>query len=338
MGAAASSGLGKHSSALDVVNHFAAAANVAPGSLLAGKTALVTGAASGIGTETVKALSFAGCRVLATARDATAGDAHIKAYVASPADGYAGNPSLVTTLAVELADLASVKALAAAAQAAAPVLDFVVLNAGIMALPSREETAAGFEKQLGVNHMAHHLLVSLLRERLVGQPAGARVVFLSSLAHKRGSVDVADLHFARGRAYTPWTAYGQSKKANMLDAKELSDQLASTQVAAVSVHPGVIATNLARSIPFLQGASVGAVLARGVFGAFIVDKTIPQGAATTLYGCLEPRLAEPALRGSYLVDCAVAVPDAEGEDAGKTLRKALWAATEEQLAAALAKL
>ena len=337
MGAASSSPLGKSTTARGVVDHFsAAAASASPSTLLAGKTALVTGAASGIGTETVKALTYAGCRVLATARDVTAGAAHIKAYVASEEGGYAGKPDLVTVLPLDLESLASVQACAAAALGAAPVIDLVVLNAGIMALPRREETPHGLEKQLGTNHFGHHLLVSLLRARLVAQTGGARVVFLSSLAHKRGSIDIADLHFSRGRAYAPWVAYGQSKLANLLDAKELADQLADTPVVAVSVHPGVISTNLARHI--LQGGSVSARLMRMVLETFIVDKDIPQGAATTLFACLEPSLARPELRGSYLADCAVTAPNAEGQDADKAGRKALWAATEEQLKAALDKM
>ena len=335
---ASSSALGKATTAREVVDHFAAAAGVAPGALLAGKAALVTGAASGIGTETVKALTYAGCRVLATARDPAASSAAIAAYVDDASSGgYAGASALVSVLALDLESLASVRALAAAALAAAPALDLVVCNAGIMALETRQVTPHGFEKQIGTNHFGHHFLVSLLRERLVAQPGGARVVLLSSLAHKRGSVDVADLHFERGRAYSPWVAYGQSKLANLLDAKELADQLAATKVVAVSVHPGVIRTNLARHISMLQGDGIGAAVGRAVFGALIVDKTIPQGAATTLFGCLEPRLAEPALRGAYLADCGVAAPNAEGEDADKALRRALWAATEAQLKEALAK-
>ena len=339
MGAAASSAsLGKHSTARAVVEHYASAAKVSPSALLAGRTALVTGASSGIGIETVKALTSAGCRVLATARDATAGAAQISTYVASPADGYSGDAALVTVLPLDLESLASVKAAAAAALAAAPVLDYVVLNAGIMALEKREETSAGFERQLATNHFGHFFLVAELRPRLLSQPAGARIVFLSSTAHKRGSVDVADLHFSKGRAYSPWVAYGQSKLANLLCAKELSDQLAGTQVVAVSAHPGVIATNLARHIAMLQGDGVGARLTRTIFASLIVDKTVPQGAATTLYGCLEPALAEPALRGSYLSDCAVALPSLEGQDLDKAKRKALWQATEEQLQEALRRL
>ena len=248
MGASSSSSaLGKSSTARDVVTHFAAD--------LTGKTALVTGASSGIGLETVKALTSAGCRVIATARDVPAGEAAIAAYLSAPSP-YAGNPALVTVLPLNLERLASVRALAAAAQAAAPEgFSLVVLNAGIMALPARETTPAGFEKQIGVNHFAHHLLVSLLRPALVARAdRPARIVYVSSLAHARGGVDVADLHFAKGRAYSPWVAYGQSKKANMLEARELADQLRASapHITVASLHPGVIATNLARHMTILN--------------------------------------------------------------------------------------
>ena len=208
MGASSSAALGRRSTARDVLAHFPAEA-----ASLAGKTALVTGAASGLGLETVKALTSAGCRVLATARDVAAGERAIAAELAGGAGAatpYAGRADLVKVLPLDLASLASVRALAGALAAEAP-LDYVILNAGIMALEKREETAAGFEKQLGVNHFAHHLLVSLLRPRLVARVAPARVIYLSSLAHKSGSVDVANLHFAPPRKYVPWVAYGQSK-------------------------------------------------------------------------------------------------------------------------------
>jgi NAD(P)-dependent dehydrogenase (short-subunit alcohol dehydrogenase family) len=187
MGAASSTALGKHSTAADVVAQFDAK--------LQGKTALVTGAASGIGIETVKALTSAGCRVLATAREVAAGERVIAAELAggpTAATAYAGRMELVKVLPLELESLASVRALAAAVEAEAPGgLDFVVLNAGIMALPTLQRTAAGFEKQLGVNHFGHHLLVSLLRPRIVARTsAPARIVYVSSLAHSRGSVDV----------------------------------------------------------------------------------------------------------------------------------------------------
>jgi NAD(P)-dependent dehydrogenase (short-subunit alcohol dehydrogenase family) len=112
----------------------------------------------------------------------------------------------------------------------------------------------------------------------------------------------------------------------MLFAKEVADQLADTKLCAVSVHPGVIKTNLAR---YMSLSGVVTFL----FEHIIVDKTIPQGASTTLYGCLEPSLDTKELRGSYLVDCAVAVPMTEaGRDKDKKLRQALWKATEADLA------
>ena len=221
----------------------------------------------------------------------------------------------------------------AAALAGAP-LHFLVLNAGIMALPARTDAAGGrgWEKQIATNHFGHHLLVSLLRPALLAQaPVPARVVFLSSLAHRMAALDVGDLHFAR-RPYSAWGAYGQSKLANLLDAKELADQLAGSNIAACSVHPGVIQTNLSRHI-----LSDG-LLARGalaVLGPLVFDKSVPQGAATSVFACLAPE----AVGGAYLADCAVAEPLTEaGRDTDGSLRRALWKATEEQLQAALAAL
>jgi NAD(P)-dependent dehydrogenase (short-subunit alcohol dehydrogenase family) len=343
MGAGASTGaaLGKRSTAAQVIAHFAAQRSVPASELLTGKTALVTGATSGIGLETAAALSSAGCRVLLGARSAGAGAQALAALASpAPAGGAAGRPSLCDVIApLDLEDVACVRASAGAIAAAlrgAP-LDFVVLNAGIMALPALTHAAGGrgWEKQLATNHFGHHLLVSLLRPALLAQaPAPARVVFLSSLAHKRGVIDVDDLHFSR-RKYDAWTAYGQSKLANMLDAKELSDQLAGSNVSACSVHPGVIQTNLLRHIPFLSDGGILAGAALAIMGPLVFDKTIPQGAATTLFGCLSP----DAQGGVYLVDCAVAEPLTDaGRDADKSLRRALWQKTEEQVAAALATL
>ncbi len=137
----------------------------------------------------------------------------------------------------------------------------------------------------------------------------------------------SDLHFSKGRVYNDWAAYGQSKKANMLEARELADQLRAEapHVTVASLHPGIIVTNLARHMTMLNYS-----LVRWIFSTFIVDKSIAQGAATTLYACLSPDVVS----GEYYSDCAVGPADAEGLDEGKTLRKALWQATEEQLKAA----
>jgi len=325
---ASSSALNKSSTAHAVVEHFARAAAVPAGALLAGKTALVTGGNSGIGLETVKALSAAGCRVIATSRDVAAGQRAITAELLGgprAATPYAGRSELVSVLPLDLERLESVRDLAAAV--AAEPLDLVILNAGIMALETREDVG-GWEKQLATNGFGHWYLASLLRAQLAARAAPSRVIFLSSLAHKRGGVDVADLHFAKGRKYEPWVAYGQSKKANMLHARELADQLATTapHVTAVSLHPGIIVTNLARHMSVLKNPVV-----QFIFSRLIADKTIGQGAATTLFCALAPVEA-----GAYYADCAVAAADAEGTDADKRGRRALWAETERQVAAALA--
>ena len=126
------------------------------------------------------------------------------------------------------------------------------------------------------------------------------------------------------------TAYGQSKLANLLEAKELADQLVSTKVCAVSVHPGIIRTNLARHMELLKNPIV-----TFLFENLVVDKSIPQGASTTLYACLEPSLDQPELRGSYLADCSPAIPNDAGKDADKKVRRALWELTEREIQAAL---
>ena len=320
--------LHKKSTAREVVEHFAAASGASPTSLLAGKTALVTGGNSGIGLETVKALSFAGCRVIATSRDVAAGQRIITSELSgagAPNSPYAGNSDLVTVLPLDLESLSSIRELASAV--ASEPLDFVIFNAGIMALPKREETPCGWEKQIGTNGHGHWYLASLLRPQLVRRASPCRIVWVSSTAHRMGGVDVNDLHFKLGRVYSPWTAYGQSKKANMLHARELSDQLAveAPHVVPVSLHPGVIVTNLARHTGLSSITSA-------LFSTLVADKTIAQGASTTLFAALAPDV----MRGAYFSDCAPCGADAEGEDKGGLLRRALWAATAKDVEAALA--
>ena len=334
MGAGSSSALGKRSTAAEVVAHFARAANVAPELLLTGRRAVVTGGNSGIGTETVKALASAGATVVFGSRSLAAGEEAIATEICgrgpfARSGDYvlsAAAAARVSALQLDLERLDSVRAFAQAA-AAGGAVDLLVCNAGIMALPRREETPAGWEKQVGTNHHGHHYLISLLRDKMVAQGTPARIVLVSSTAHTMGSVDVSNLHFRDGRAYSPWGAYGQSKLANILEAKALADQLSGTKVAALALHPGVIKTSLARHM------SLGAALSF-VFEHVVVDKTVPQGASTTLFACLEPSLDEADKRGSYLDSCAVAAPNAAARD--EALRKALWDATERDIKAALA--
>ncbi len=209
------------------------AEEVTAGLSLAGKTILVTGCNSGLGKETLRVLALRGARVLGTARTAA------KAQEACAEVGAAG----ATGFACELADPASVRACAEAVARDGARLDAIVCNAGIMALP-RRETAHGVELQLFTNHIGHFILVTALLDRLAD---AGRVVMLSSAAHKsapRVGIEFYDL--AAERRYAPWRAYGQSKLANILFARELARRLAGTRKTANAVHPGVIRTNLGR--------------------------------------------------------------------------------------------
>jgi NAD(P)-dependent dehydrogenase (short-subunit alcohol dehydrogenase family) len=335
-----SSALTKKSTAFDVISHYSKLANVSPTELLIGKRAIITGGNSGIGTETVKALAYAGATVLFGSRSIAAGEETLKTEILGTGPFLRSGEYNVPTIAssrisivqLDLEQLESIRTFAETVLKSGDRIDFLICNAGIMALPNREETPCKWEKQLGTNHFGHHYLISLLRQSMIAQSTPSRIVLVSSIAHIQGNIDVNDLHFTKGRSYSAWTAYGQSKLANLLEAKELADQLSSTKVAVVSLHPGVIRTNLARHMDILKNPIVNFI-----FDSLVVDKNIPQGASTTLYACLEPSLDQLELRGSYLSDCALATPNTAGIDAEKKLRRALWEVTEKELNQALGK-
>ncbi len=204
--------------------------------------------------ETCKALAYAGAKVYLCSRSVKAGEQAVKDEIAQDGIGnYKADSSLVTVKALDLNSLQSIKQFSTEFLKAESRLDFLVLNAGIMALPSAEYTDSGFERQIGVNHFGHFYLTQLLLPKMLStEDTAGRVVVLSSSAHEFGEIDVNDLHYNKGgRPYKGWPAYGQSKLANLLYAKELADRLENTKVTAVSVHPGVIQTNLWRYSPLL---------------------------------------------------------------------------------------
>lgn len=281
-----------------------------------------------VSLETCKALASAGAKVILCSRSIAAAQKAVEEEILQPGLGdYVATAGKVEVMALDLLSLQSIKAFAEDFLKREKRLDYLVLNAGIMALPHLEFTESGFEKQIGVNHFGHFYLTRLLLPLMTGDTTSeGRVVVLSSSAHTLGDVDVQDLHFQHGRKYRAWLAYGQSKLANLLFAKELADRTAGSHVTAVAVHPGVIQTNLWKQSLFNR-----------LVGGLVKDKTIPQGAATTVFACVAPRIETPALRGAYLVDCGPQPPSAIGQDVDKTLRQALWKASEEQLDAALKK-
>lgn len=251
---------------------------------LRGRTALVTGVNSGIGTETMRVLALRGAHVLGTARTLEKAEEASAAVSREPLEGR------ITPLACELTDLESVRRCAASARECVPHLDMLIANAGIMALPKLEQVR-GIEKQFATNHLGHFLLITELLEAL---SQDARVVIVSSDAHRmtpKGGIDFDNLSGERG--YSPMRAYGQSKLANVLFANELARRLPAGQTAN-SLHPGVIQTNLGRHFnPLLSGVL-------GLF-FFWASKSVAQGAATSCYVATSPELAGVA--GVYFSDC-----------------------------------
>jgi WW domain-containing oxidoreductase len=281
------------------------AEDVTAGLSLNSRTILITGCNSGLGLEAMRVLSLRGAHVIGAART-----------VAKAAEACASVGGHATPVACDLAEPASVRACIANVRQRAP-LDAIIANAGIMA-PPRLKQACGYELQFFTNHIGHFMLVTGLLDRLADQ---GRVVALSSSAHRyapTGGIQFDNLSGDKG--YSPWRAYGQSKLANLLFAKELARRLAGTGKTANAVHPGVIKTNLFRSIG-IPAPAFDAV-------ARLFFKTIPQGAATECYVAVSPGAA--GLSGEYLADCNVARPRAEASD--PALAKHLWEISEQIVA------
>jgi WW domain-containing oxidoreductase len=284
------------------------AEEVTAGLSLSGKTILVTGCNSGLGLETMRVLALRGAHVIGTSRTA-----------AKATEAGASVTGQTTGLACELSDPSSVRACVAAVKAMGVTLDAIVANAGVMALPELT-LAHGYEMQFFTNHVGHFMLVTGLRDALA---ADGRVVIVSSDAHRRAPKEGIQFDNLDGaKAYSPWAAYGQSKFANLLFAKELARQFAGSKRTANALHPGVIKTNLTRSMNPLVGAVFAVASPLGL-------KSIPEGAATQCYLAANPGAA--GVSGEYFSHCNVAKCRADAND--PALAKRLWQRTEEIVAA-----
>ena len=202
-----------------------------------GKTALVTGANSGIGYQAALELARHGAHVLLGCRNAAKGaDALQRLLTEVP-----GAQAEVVEL--DMASLASIRAFAAAFAARGVPLDLLINNAGVMALPQRELTVDGFERQFGTNHLGHFALTGLVMPQLLAAPA-PRVVTVSSIAHRTGKIEFDNLQGER--KYGPREAYNRSKLANLLFARELDKRArgAGSKLVSIPVHPGVSRTNI----------------------------------------------------------------------------------------------
>ncbi len=283
---------------------------VVAGRDLGGTQVLVTGATSGLGKETARALASAGARVIITGRD----DDKLAAAVADLGDG-------VEPLTLDLADLASVRAAADVVAGRLDRLDVLVNNAGVMACPL-SRTADGFEAQFGTNHLGHFLFTARLVPLLAASDA-PRVVNLSSAGHLVAGVDLDDPNYERS-PYEKWEAYGRSKTANLLFTRELVHRHGD-HLLAYAVHPGMVATDLARHMEPEDFTLLGQRVAdRPPGGPSTQLKMVDTGAATQVWAAVGDGIPN----GAYLADVAVCdqvAPHATDDEAAA----GLWALSED---------
>ncbi|MFF3844316.1 oxidoreductase [Streptomyces sp. NPDC002328] len=250
-----------------------------------GRTAVVTGANSGIGYIAARELARAGARVVLACRSETRGREAVERLTGEVPDAD------VELRSLDLGDLASVREFAA--RLPYERLDLLVNNAGVMALPYGT-TADGFETQFGVNHLGHFALTGLLLPRLLATPE-ARVVNVSSMAHLLSNIDPRDLNSER--RYRRWIAYGRSKTANLLFTHELARRLeaAGAGLVVAAAHPGYASTNLQTAGPRLEGR-------RGVeriaeLGNRVFAQSAEGGALPTLYAATAPDVRPDSFTG-----------------------------------------
>jgi NAD(P)-dependent dehydrogenase (short-subunit alcohol dehydrogenase family) len=229
---------------------------------LSGRTIVVTGASSGLGTVTARELARAGARVVLAVRDVAKGE-KVAATITGDRE----------VRALDLADLSSVRAFA---DGWTGDLDILINNAGIMAVPP-SKTADGFESQLGTNHLGHFALTNLLLGHITD-----RVVTVSSGAHRLGTMQFDDINWER-RRYDRWRVYGQTKLANLLFTKELQRRLeeAGSPVRAVAAHPGYASTHLQSH----TGSSINHMLMKA--GNRVFAQSDVMGALPSLYAATQ---------------------------------------------------
>ncbi len=284
------------------------ALQVVDGIDLSGKTCVITGASSGLGRESARALAAAGAHVILAARN--------RDTLAETAQWIAGEVpgDRTSTVQLDLTALSSVRAAASAIADITPVVHVLMNNAGVMFTPFGR-TRDGFELQIGTNHFGHFELTRLLIPQLAAA-GSARVVILSSAGHVMGDFDFDDPNWQR-RKYDKFTAYGASKTANILHAVEADRRLRDFGIRAYAVHPGTVATSLARYMSredFSQLRKFVAENGREPSDGVLDFVTPEQGATTQVWAAVSPELVGRG--GLYLEDCAIsdtAAPHARDE-------------------------
>ena len=314
---------------VDVFGATSTTEEVLSGINLEGKRILVTGVSAGLGVETARSLVAHGAHVVGAARDlAKAEQATIQ--VRKDAAAHGGRFEMV---ALDLANLSSVRDCADKLLKKSEPFDVVIANAGVMATPFGH-TADGFETQFGTNHLGHFVFVNRIASLI---RAGGRLINLSSMGHRFSNVDLEDPNFER-TPYEPWVGYGRSKTANILFAVAFDRRHRDRGVRAAAVHPGGIRTELGRHLEpdFFQKRidQINQQLAAQGKAPF-QWKTIPQGAATSVWaGVVAPA---DEIGGRYCENCHAARIVADDVTASTIVEGVLGYAVDPNTAEALWK-
>jgi NAD(P)-dependent dehydrogenase (short-subunit alcohol dehydrogenase family) len=274
------------------------------------KTAIITGANSGIGLETAVALAGQGLNTVITARDPERGKRALEDIKAR------SGSSDVDLVVFDLADMASVRAGAAALLDRCPRIEVLVNNAGVV-LSDRRETVDGFESTFAINHLGPFLLTNLLLDRIKAS-APARIVTVSSTAHNgaRKGLDFDDLQ--NTKKYSGMSVYSQSKLANILFTTELARRLEGTGVTANALHPGTVRTG------YGHDGDTGFLLNLGIRIASPFFLSPAKGAATSIYLATSPEVE--GVTGKYFVKCKAKEPTAAAQDTDAARK--LWDVSE----------
>lgn len=267
------------------------------------KTVLITGGNSGIGKATAHALAAQGFRVFIAARDMEKSRAAL-AEISTAVPG-----AQLLALKLDLGDLDQIRAFAEDFRQRVPVLDVLILNAGLFPL-GKHLTAQGFEQQFGVNHLGHFLLTNLLLDTVKAAEQG-RIVIVSSIMHWLGRINVGS--FRGEKFYNPIVAYGQSKLANVLFMLELARRLEGSGIRVNALHPGGVDTGIARDLP---------KIAQKIYAMSTV--TAEKGAESSVFLAAAPEAL--AFHGEFIRNCK---PMRTSPLAKQATAEKLWQLSEE---------
>ena len=272
-----------------------------------GKTVVITGANTGIGKQTALGLAKRGARVIMACRDLAKGEAALNDIAEKT-----GSTKLVLKQ-LDLASLSSIRKFAEDINNSEPELHVLINNAGVSCPSQLTKTDDGFEMTMGINHLGHFLLTNLLLE-LLKKSSPSRIVVVSSVGHKTWTNEMQFDNINSEKFYDKRNAYGQSKLANILFARELAKRLEGTGVTANSLHPGLIMTEIFRHFSSLFVTFVWRPL------TFMFGKTVEQGAQTTIY--LASSEEVEGVSGLYFDNCKPQEPSSAAQD--DEAAKKLW--------------